>query len=107
MIRKEDIRKAVAESVGIHLNQSPESQTRDGVYLFRTETETLHVTVSKGVVWRVSTGLHPRNLAVDDGEETAKASRHPYVGLGLTEAVLQHMEEHPAPTFYDQIAIEG
>lgn len=110
MIRKEDIRRAVAESVGINPNQLPEAQNRNGIYLFRSATTTLCVLVSKGVVRRVGRvppGLRSLDLAADDGEYIPKILRHPYVGLGLTEAVLQHMEKHPASTSYERIAIEG
>jgi hypothetical protein len=71
MIRKEHIKLALAESVGV--NPFERGDRDNSLYCFKSSDGTEEIVTVRG----------------------GKAEEPPYTGLGITEAVLLHMKLHP------------
>lgn len=102
MINKYDLKRAMAESVGVYPHLPADEQTRDGDYRFSNGASgAFRVRVHQGKVASV-TPWQDGGLLEDVEYVQPDVSQHPFVGLDLTEAVLRHMNTSNAPTSYER-----
>ena len=90
MIAKQDRDRAFAESVGYRMGHTGPAE---GTFEFCSQDfVTTSVQVEAGIV----VAAHNINSQEDPAE-------HPYLGLPLADAVLQHMEDYTRPVCYARL----
>lgn len=102
MPKKDDLKRAVAERVGVNPHLPADEQTRDGDYRFSNGASgAFRVRVHQGKVASV-TPWQDGGLLEDVEYVQPEVSQHPFVGLDLTEAVLRHMNTFGTPASYER-----